>query len=293
MRMPSGSSVERALSCTGSVTLPSFDNVNEFAEAGTVLHEYIDNALEYGVEVALAKVPPEHTDAALAIKIAGIEKLPGHEGELALAYDLLADTTRVVGQRIGRDYGPRLKPSEIFLTIDAAGHDESKVYAIDYKTGFKQVSPAKSNWQLRLGALATARLHGASKAWVAIVYTKGKLYTDWAEFDSIDLDSFADQLKDAYKAWTSAKPRFTTGAHCGYCPAISQCPAQAGLWKTLTGKADNLDPVELYELFRAGQAQLKALESTLRAVATQQPIELGDGRLYGIAKDGKLKEFRR
>ncbi len=305
--MPSGSSVERALICTGSVSLPQANNINEFADEGTSCHTFIDTCLDAKINdpeglqearlKALAALPEEHREAASDIAIDRIEPLTGHMGETAFVYDVISGNVRFLGQRIGRNYG-ELAPTEIPFSADAIGHSDDKVWVVDWKTGYRKVTPAAKNWQLRLAALAVAKYYGKDQALVAVVYTRGKVWYDWAEkpFDAMDLEGFAQELKDAYVKWTSETPRFTTGSHCSYCAALTSCPAMAGLvQKVLNGDAANgdLDPVSAYELMRSMQAAIKNVEGFVRTIALREPIELKNGKHFGMSPKGRVEEFRK
>ncbi len=309
--MPSGSSLERAMNCYASVVLPKVKDINEAADRGTALHEYLRVAKGGDREGALASCPEEYRAEAEAIDLSRLPVCAEEHAEIALAYDIATGKARVAGYNLGRNYGP-LAPTEIPLSLDWVGVQDRKAIVLDYKTG-AAVTSAKRNWQLKLGALAIANAmsgYGLQTVVVAAVYTRsGRPQFDYAEFNSFDLDGFAEDLRGAYAEWKNEGSnaangdfRYTTGPHCKFCPSASYCVATNSLIRAMANKpgevADEIistlekgDPRAAYKNLSAAKAALKAVEAKIDAYAKNTPIELGDGVVYGEKTGGGREEI--
>jgi hypothetical protein len=282
-------------------------NINEAASSGTTIHDFHYWARKEGVESAWKKVGEVSEELTKKLKQFELQlpKIPlpaNYIGELALAYDIERDTARIIGENVARAYG-NIGPTEIALSLDITGTgsdmDEQPCSVIlDLKTGFTAVTPPANNWQLRVGALALTRVQGTHMARVGITKTSGVVpWTDWATFDAMDLDGFAAELKLAYKKW-QGEPKFVTGSHCAWCPAISSCPAQTGLIKSVLNKGsaanfDKEDWTSAYETLKSLKAAVKHLEDSIKFKASQEPIVLKNGLVYGTSPSGTMKEFKK
>lgn len=307
MKIPTGSSLERSMICTGVVSLPHVNSLNEAASAGNALHDFHYWSRKDGTETAWKMVShyrAEPLDEDLLKRLKQFELMlpkipqpPGYVGELALCYDIATDTARVIGENVGRQYG-KLGDSEIALSLDITGQEGNRTYVYDIKTGFTAVSPPSLNWQLRVGALAHSRAFRTNCATVGITSTKGLYpYTETADFDEMDLDGFASELQGALAKW-KGEPKFTTGSHCAYCPAMNSCPAMTGLVKGVINKdkAANLDTgdwADAYSTLKALKAATKKLEDAIKFKASNEPIALKNGMHYGVAGNGTMKEFKK
>jgi hypothetical protein len=131
----------------------------------------------------------------------------------------------------------------------------------------------------------------------------GTPLSDSADFDTVDLDSIAEDLRVLAQkvgraqelAFLDQPPPLTTGAHCRYCKSLVYCPAQTSLVRRLAGEADVVARDILAELTpeRASQAwqRLKVVEEVvgrvreaLYAYAREQPIQLPGGTVVGLVQ---------
>src|SRR5580704_11443141 len=166
----SPSSLLRQLNCEGSLFLPRAENYSQAAEDGSAEHERLADFASLDPEIA--KHIPLHASS-----------------EVKLAYDVVTGKGRIIGYGADRRYGT-LGPNEIAGTADVAAHEDDGCVVIrDFKTGYADVEPARSNPQLAFYALAYASAVGASFARVGIIYTKS-MRLDVAELDALDLAAF-------------------------------------------------------------------------------------------------------
>jgi hypothetical protein len=231
VKLPTASSLHRALACPASAVLPRAPSTtSEAAERGTAIHAYLEEWAQRG---ARPVAPPEYADTCHGIDLPAI--LAGRticEVEAAYAFDVATGRARLIGYSLGRDYGP-LSPTEIVGTADLVLIDsEGRGVILDWKTGQPQASAAV-NPQLALLALCLSRYRGDPEVVVELVYLgeEGGHKVDRAVLDSLDLDSFAAQLREAVALWRSpeAAQRVNPGEWCKYCDSKRVCPAWTSL----------------------------------------------------------------
>jgi hypothetical protein len=89
-----------------------------------------------------------------------------------------------------------------------------------------------------------------------------------------------------------AAERVRVGEHCRYCPSLAYCPAQTAMVRRMAVEPEKvgadiralLTPEtagRAYERLRAVKAVLREVESALHAYASQTPIPLSDGSVWG------------
>lgn len=299
MTLPTASSLERAWHCPASEHLdaPRVDTVNVDAARGTAVHQFLEDVQEVGRDDALGMVPSEWRDHCAGIDI---DRLPAcqkgsYAAEVALAYHLFDATARVIGHGIARAYD--VTDKEFAGTADVIGITDTEVFVLDYKGPHGHVAPAERNWQLRFLALAAARAYNRRSAQVAIVRVKddGSSWSDWAAFDSIELDVIADELAMLFgrlfgargDADTGNQPHVTTGDHCRYCPVQRHCPAHTGMVSALiSGNGPALDlagrEAEVWRNIKVARRMLDELDGAVRSRAYAEAIDLGDGRVVAL-----------
>jgi hypothetical protein len=291
------SQVERLIACPGSAALPQARTVTVWSDAGEERHEWLARVVETGD----AGEAPEHwREQAEEIVATLLPHLAdGIEAESPLAYDVATGEARRLPRGAHRDYR-ELGPFEIAMTVDVlvAG---GRPVVWDFK-GFLDVAPAERNWQLRVAALAVARLVGATEVDVAICYVREgqRLRWDRAVVDYIDLEEAARRLRALHGAvaeqvaQVAARrlPTVSQGPHCRFCPSHASCPASTALIRRLTSGAEVdelglLRPLDdataraAYERLQAAKQMLKRIEGALYAHAAERPIPLGEGRFFG------------
>lgn len=287
--------------CAASAALPRVDSVSQPAARGVALHLFVERVQESGREAALATMDAEWLADCEAMDTAWLEGLEHLVSELAMAYDVVAETTRIIDKGVGRNYGP-LSPTEVVLTLDLCGAQGTEVLVVDLKTGRGHVTPAKDNWQLKVGALALARHRGLDAARVALLLAPEGSAPSWdiATLDAFDLADAAQQLRDLYAAVTKADaavaegraPNVTVGEHCIYCPARLACPGQGALLRRMATEPEGVanDAKQLVTLEHVAEAWVRLklmkqalgdVEAAIRAAASEAPVPLRDGLVLG------------
>lgn len=240
---PSGA--QRVAACPPSAVLPQTPVPSgAAADRGTAFHTYAADLFLAGREIALPRVP---AGAPWRSMCAGFDPytlpLPWSTAgaklvEVAYAYDVAADSTRVLGYQLGRGYPPHtateLCGSADLVLLCGDGAGTRWLHLVDWKTGRRGV-PAADHWQLRIYALAAARHHGAERVHVHLVYVgedgqADPRPEDSATFDALALDGIAADLRALLAEVAAVDPTapvVSPGEHCRYCPARPACPAFA------------------------------------------------------------------
>jgi len=306
----SGSTLERVRMCSGSQVLPHARDTSPAAERGSAIHAYLAGVLALGREAALLLVPPEWRAACEAIPLDALPHVnpAGYVAEVAFAYDVDAGTSRELGRDLTRAQAEQLYAtlgeSEVPVTIDvgALTADGEGVVVADAKTGRGPVVPAARNAQLLLGALPGTRAGGRDRAVVMSIRLRdeGRPWFDGFALDEIDLAAGAAELRKvaarvrAARAEVAAgrRPDVALGEHCKYCPARASCDAQTGLLRQLMqapagwredfgGELTPARAAAAYRLWRLVDEVVKRAGGQLFAYATEHPIDLGDGLVFG------------
>jgi hypothetical protein len=272
------SALPRLINCPSSEVLPRAETMSQWADAGNDEHEELAD---------LASLPPELAKLVPA----------GARSEVKIAYDVATRTARIIGDGGGRDYGA-VAPFEIPGSIDVLGVDGDSVVIIDWKTGFNEVDPAASNWQLWGYALAACRALGKHSAIVRIVYTRTGII-DSHEIDALELAEFADKLAAlhvrvaALQTARSSGELLSTreGSWCKHCPSKHVCPSKNALLVQLGSKGlATVGDAEMtperalaahVEIERIDQLLKDAKGRRLAYIDANGPIDLGNGKFYG------------
>lgn len=227
--MTSASSFERKVQCAGSeqaernaVASGAYKEViAEVAEAGTRIHE----ALLTGELSDLV-----NNEEQIATKIKAMET-QAKEQWLA---DLGLPTDRVM--REFREFRFWVKsPTESKITsakVDVAYVVETVEGAhcllLDAKTGFLEVTHARSNWQLRVGIVALDREFGPFlSARVAIAQYRTKEAFSRCDYARADLDHSYTEIVFYDSRAKQPEAPFAAGKWCRYCKAAGNCPTYA------------------------------------------------------------------
>lgn len=295
------SSLERAIACPPSQVYPhAGDAGGPWAQRGTAIHKFLQEAVTLGRDEALERVPP---DFRAACEVIEFEALPPATGgfacEVALGYDIDTETSRELGRGLSREEAYALAtPRELVGTLDLVGLTPDSVVVYDYKTGHTHFDSVERNWQLIGYALAAARAYERTHAFIAIIRIPehGEPFFIPAELDAQQLTAAAAALRELDLEIEDLKMRVlageplrpVTGDHCGYCPAIASCPAMTGLARAMTS-AEGLVLPELdvesapkyLEALKRGEQVLKRIRLLLETFAVHTPVPLGDGWWYG------------
>lgn len=297
MNLLSASSLQRVDACPASAVLPRATHDSPASDKGNDIHAHLKR-LAQGVPVndSLQQVPEARRSICAELPD------PGRGiAEVAFAYDIETGAARELGRDIERQYG-KLAPTEIPGSVDIMRMAGDVIEIDDYKTGHTEVPPARENLQLHTLALMACRTYGATKARVALVHIRddGSTYRDSHDLDAFDLEDIAERLSRlwtrvqiAKKAVAQGKqPDTREGAHCQFCPAKTACPAKVG-WlmrlavpEGIAQKFDSLltgtDAAKAYAIVKHADEVLSDLRAKLYAWARENPIDLPDGKVFGL-----------
>ena len=220
-----------------------------------------------------------------------------------MAYNVSTGVAREVS-RDGRDYLD-LSPAEIPCTADVVGTLGDSVYVGDYKTGNGWLPDPADSWQLLLGALCASIIAGKDSA--VVEYVKLVDPTNprklRAELGFFDLQDFARRLRELWTRVATMRAnvervglgniRPVEGPHCRYCPAFDACPKKRNLLANVESGALDHDvritwaditpanAAQCYRQFLTVDQLAKRMRSAIYAYAGREPIDLGDGRMFG------------
>lgn len=285
------------MACLGSQVFPRVQVTSADNASGNVVHGYLAAAKTMGKGAALAAIDDDEMRAKC--DAIDLESIPaGADSELTVAWDPDTDTGRILGSNLGRDYTAAM-PGEFVGTADLVGRVADAVEGGDFKTGL-QVKKARDSWQARALSLFSARAIGAESARFTMLYLghDGRWYPDKAEFDAMDLSTFADELRAlkqrigavrAAFAATGALPALHVGPHCRYCPSVPFCPAQGALAKAMVSDLSVIDQGiaaltddeagRAWEMLRMAEKLVERIKEGLQERARVQPIPLPDGKV--------------
>jgi hypothetical protein len=284
---PSGSSLERAVNCPAAFALPRAGHTGEAAIRGTENHDKIEGGLSLGGDLShLPDVVRKAMDGALSVDV-----------EVAFAIDIEKETVRVIGQRLGRNYGP-LTDSEIPLTLDAIITKRSGVEVWDWKSR-KRVTASKHNLQLRAGAVAVMKTRGVSEVLAALGYLDNS-ESDEATVDSFDEAAFFADMRAAMNKIGAARtlvasggtPEVHSGPWCDYCPAMAYCPAHTRLALNMLGELEDIkgkvafmtveQVSKAWDIKKRLESMLETVDESLRLRISQEFIPRANGKRLAL-----------
>lgn len=204
----------------------------------------------------------------------------GRKPEVAFAIDVETGGARVIGFRLGREYG-ELRESEIALTVDWAGHDEVG----DLKTGFAaHVAHPRENLQLLSAAYALAKVNNLDSVFVKILIAReDETVPLWAKLDGAWMAAVLAELREIHFRTRLPSPA-VAGEHCSFCPALGACPQTSQLsalagtkvqWTTEFVSAENDAQMVLHLPLLE-----KAAEAVKEALKARGPIALPNGKVW-------------
>jgi hypothetical protein len=299
LRLPSASSLSRAIRCQASTIVPGVREPSTYAqERGTLIHSFCEVGITKGRGPAMdwldaqPNATEEQKELCGKIDLAGLPD--GVEVEVAFSYDERRHNATRLVMASHRDY-----PADKLYhgTTDLCGMvDDETVYVGDIKSGDHE--PAKDSWQLRFAALAAAAWTGAKKARVEMLrlWPSGKWGRDAHDLTAEDLRDARNALLALSEHMRTATPlepgSFEIGPHCKYCPALRVCPAQTAMVRavepTLATYAgtEGLPVLSGFDVVHVFQ-RVQRYEDALKAVRTQIEtlVEANGGNIVG--EDGR------
>lgn len=307
--LPTASRLQLAATCAASQVLPVIDTAWESGAAGHERHDVLQEALTSPPGAYKAPTPALESWLEDVLEVAEQLRHPDLRSEAAYAYNVARfdgvtgaplQPARLLGYHMGRFY--KQSPTEFAGATDFILVEPTRVVVIDLKTGQSETPHPARNMQLRMLALAAARTHGVDNARVGILHAAPgqAVWWSWASFDAFDLEEIAVELHSLSQRIGYARndvergktPRLTVGEHCNNCPARHGCPARVAMAKRLAGEPEKvvldlkamLTPESAAIALTRWRAAKKALEEVggaLYAYASENPIPLGDGRVWG------------
>lgn len=289
--MITASALQRILACPPSAVLPvsHADVSSDVADRGRAIH--------LAAEGRHDEVDEEHRSDADLLDL----DLTGWElQEQPFAYDVATGRGRLLDVT-GRDYGSAdLSPFEIPGTADLW----SPARVGDLKTGFRDVAAPGRNPQILVAAAANADIYDVSEVEVSIIDIRDpanpRPRTDVV--DTFELEMFRSQMERMHEDVAVVRQQHhkglrlpvVEGEHCRYCPAMMSCPAkQALMVQAGDGSLDNevniawaggLTPASApvaYRQYQAVQMLATRMRQILYAYASEHPIDLGNGKVFG------------
>lgn len=285
MKFPSASKLDRAFQCPASVTLPGVDHDNDYAAMGRDSHKFF----------ATGELP-EDPELRAKLEHVDMDALPlpreSFAAEVAFAWDYVTGAGRELGRDLGRDYS-KATPYEFVGTADLVSVADDAVIVPDWKMGHAWLPRPLESWQLRFLALAAARAYGKERALVGFIRvwdSEPKWFFE--EMDAFELEVTASELVGLVARIEKNDEPPKPGAWCRYCPAFQDCPAQTSLIRQMASSpaavAEEIrglltpeTAAIAYQRLHMVKEAIKAVDKALYAYATEHPISLPDGRVFG------------
>ncbi len=302
-----GSQLDRIARCEASAALPQVIDANEDdrddRDRGTAVHKFLERCGQVGRDVALAEVDEKWRGHCADIELAKLVQQLGMSQEVAVAYNFRDDTARVLQPVTPRAY--EIDPTcEVATTIDVCGAGDRIVYVGDYKGPHAWLPEPEKSYQLGLGAIAVARLHGATRARVEYIRIRddGTVRKFDAELDVFGLEEVAEKIAKLMNhvprlrvlIESGTVPDVVEGRHCKYCPAKQHCPAKTALIRHVLSDPQPVpymlpltpeSALRAYNLLRPAKDAIAQIEAAIYAYAKTTPI------LLGKEPDGSLRYF--
>lgn len=241
MKLPSPSKLDLALACAfpfnGGLRWPGFDvgsnsTATQHGKAVHLVAERHGKGEAYDVEAIAAEHDLRGKEAdTFRATAAGLVKridearaggIDEEHFELRVAYDVVRDSARVIGER------ERAYQSEQVGLIDWLYRSGSTWVVVDYKTGrAARAQRASETQQVRWYGVAVRALKGADEVACQLWHANDEgVWVDGGHFFAWDLDIIhEEQFGLVERVKRPSLPVF--GIHCRemYCPVVSQCPA--------------------------------------------------------------------
>jgi hypothetical protein len=209
--------------------------------------------------------------------------------EPAFAYDPETDSSRFLGEDIGREYEKHgAKQGEICGSADVVLNYGHELVVIDWKTGNSWDDfNTKHSGQLRMLGLMAARAFDAHRVTAYVCNVDSGDVASY-ELDVLDLDAQAAELQDMLRAIPDAEP--VPGEHCRVCPARRSCKAHtltlaaAPTWTITTAE----DIRRIYPLLAVAREKLETIEKKIHGhVAAHGEVPLEGGKVLRLTTQSR------
>lgn len=277
--LPSASTMERTYYCPGSlkaaadaIAASSAAAKSPTADPATYSGLVIHKALEERDYSALGM---DEKEVALRIKAMEQEILKQWKAEKGITGDI--DVRREERYWINDSGGDiaSAKPDVVFLS-------GSQALVINYKTGYKESTPAHVSWQSATeGVSVWMNFRDVQRVRVAVAQYRLKGFKTQADYSDDDLDRLRNRIVDNYiRAEDPDAPR-AAGPWCDWCPAKAFCRqavAYSMIPASIAGETLTIEGcVALYH--RRGTIN-KVLDATIDRLKQADPAELAK---FGLA----------
>jgi hypothetical protein len=282
MKLPTGSSVERAIRCAGSCVLSRAGHTGDAAVYGSTNHKEIEDG-----------------DTSRPVVRRVVEGAEDVRHEVSYALDVERRAVREIGVSLGRDYGP-LADTEIALTIDIECRKNGMLWVGDWKSRAR-VSSVAENWQIRCAVIAVMSRHSADTAVGFLGYLDdSELELD--TFDAFHVSTWWEELRAMLSRIRKAAdviaagqvPEVNSGSWCQYCPALPYCPAHTRLALSMLGELEKVDQAigeltadqcgRAWELLKRFDTVADRVRETIRERARRETVPLSNGRRLSLVE---------
>jgi len=308
------SQIDVVRACLGAAVLPRTKRrTTPGMKWGTLRHRFLQRCNELGGgEAGRAKALAEIKDPAIryvfeAIELTGLPLDPSaYVAELAVAWNFETGKARELHRGGDRDYS-MLTETEVCGTADAAALvGDDAIFCGDYKSQWAFLAPVAELGQMQFLGMAIARTFRSDRSLIEIIRPRkdAPAWRDVAELDAFDLSAIAEEMRSLALQVVAARlayerdgelPELHPGEQCARCECTADCPAIGGALAQLVDDRAP-DPVERFKgllptkalaamkWLEAAETRLGELKQALRDYATNNPIDMGDGRVYGLQR---------
>lgn len=282
-----GSQIDRIARCPASAALPQVIDANprDDRDEGSARHKYLERVIAIGREEALGEVDEKYRAMCADIELAKLGDRLKLSSEVAMAYNYIADSARILTPVAPRVYDIDSR-CEIAGTFDLCGVGEDAVYLGDFKGAHGWLPAPSASYQLSLGALCLSRIYNKDRAHLEYIrlLDDGGSIPFRADMDGFELDRVGDSIREmmaelpALRALVLANvaPNVVDGPWCKYCNAKQSCPARTAMVRAVLA-----DPPVPYS---TGITPDNAREAYLMLRKAKDAIKIFEGGLYAYAK---------
>lgn len=287
LKMPTASSLERALQCKLSVFLPRTESENsEATKRGTAIHKYLETSVEGN------PVFPEDLELAEFCKNLvlpfDINKIFMPKTETAFFFD----GTKAIKIDIKDRQYPDL--FGFFGTADLVYFDDVFVL-VDYKTiSFKnEVTPTAHNKQMQFLAMciSDALKINTVKAQLVFIKMDGTISIDEHIFTEEKLLEIKKEMTDLYNLLAEHEKilkefsRGQVGKQCKYCPSKQACSLLQD-YSCHTGReiADDNQAKNLYYKIKSQEEEIKKEKAILEEYIKNHHVKLNENTVLKYAE---------
>ena len=251
--LPSASTFDRVVFCPGSPeaerAVPVAPTVADIAAEGEAIHAAVaeDDLSELGL-----------TAMNLANQLA-------MTNQQALSTWMQQNNFADVGKTVVEErfwfQDPATHEDIVSAKPDFVAIEGGQCLVIDDKSGFKRVTEAAGNWQLRVQLVALDQNLGPfSRARVAIAQHRLGSQFSICDYTRADIDQAAMEVVFYCRRAAGANLERVPGEHCRYCRAKASCPEYASYGMLPWSQAQLGKPMAKKDIYaKAGQLSLKDL----------------------------------